>query len=350
MPPLEQSEDSGLCAAHREKQGPGTLPSPLRYPGGKLWLVDYIDQALQANHLRPRLFVEPFAGGASVALSLLARDKVDTIGLIDRDPLIAAFWATVFHDTEWLVQQVASIEVTLERWRQFKAAIPRERRQRALACLFLNRTSYSGILTRRAGPIGGQAQTSRYKIDCRFPRETLIARIRRLATWSSRVAFVRCCSWEQGIAHVSQLRKSGALCGDDIFYYVDPPFFKQAERLYSYYFRDGDHRRLRTALVALKERWILSYDAGPEVEDLYRAVDNRVYLHLPYSTATARTKQREMRTEAIIAHKDVILPLGLGMHGSPEPSGLQSVRRPSFSSLLAASRSQIESAADPTGG
>lgn len=313
----------------RGRRRSGTLPSPLRYPGGKLWLVDYIEHVLDENNLRPRLFIEPFAGGASVALSLLARDKVETIGLVDRDPLIAAFWDTVFHDADWLIEKIKTVDVTLERWRHYKAAIPIDSRERALACLFLNRTSYSGILAPRAGPIGGQAQTSHYTIDCRFPRDTLIERIERLAAWAGRVAFVRHGSWEEGIAHVSRLLGANAtqLSGSDVFYYLDPPFFQKAERLYTHYFRDADHRRLCDALTGLKEHWVLSYDACDDVEALYRDVGNRVYLDLSYSTATARTKRRERKVEAIIAHPAVALPADMRRREAP---GQQSVRRPTF--------------------
>ncbi len=48
----------------------------LRYPGGKRRLVPYVAAAFEANSLKPGLFVEPFGGGASVALELLATDKV----------------------------------------------------------------------------------------------------------------------------------------------------------------------------------------------------------------------------------------------------------------------------------
>lgn len=48
----------------------------------------------------------------------------------------------------------------------------------AFACLFLNRTSFNGTLHWRAGPIGGKEQTSKYAIDCRFPRERLVQRLR----------------------------------------------------------------------------------------------------------------------------------------------------------------------------
>jgi len=77
-----------------ELQGRRTVHSPLRYPGGKRRLVPYVAAALEANGLKPDLFVEPFAGGASVALELAASGAVEKIGIADVDPYIAAFWKT----------------------------------------------------------------------------------------------------------------------------------------------------------------------------------------------------------------------------------------------------------------
>lgn len=45
--------------------------SPLRYPGGKLKVVDYIKRLLEVNDLVGGTYIEPYAGGASVSLSLL---------------------------------------------------------------------------------------------------------------------------------------------------------------------------------------------------------------------------------------------------------------------------------------
>src|SRR5690606_29288274 len=112
------------------------------------------EETLALHGLRPGLFVEPFAGGASVALQLLGHDAVERVGLVDLDPLVAAFWRAVFFDTAWLVEQVEGAEVSLERWQALKGDVPNTTRGRAFACLFLNRTSYSGILSPTAGPIG----------------------------------------------------------------------------------------------------------------------------------------------------------------------------------------------------
>src|SRR5437773_12811 len=87
------------------------LLSPLRYPGSKRRLVSVVRETIKTNQLHPRVFVEPFAGGASVALQLAYEEAVERIALADLDPLITAFWQTVFWDTNWLCDEVDSIEV-----------------------------------------------------------------------------------------------------------------------------------------------------------------------------------------------------------------------------------------------
>ena len=88
-----------------------SLLSPLRYPGSKRRLVGYIRQALEINGLKPALYVEPFVGGASVALQLMQDGLVDQVIMMDLDPWITSFWQTVFFDTEWLLEQVQTIEI-----------------------------------------------------------------------------------------------------------------------------------------------------------------------------------------------------------------------------------------------
>lgn len=256
-----------------------SILSPLRYPGSKRRLAGYIKKMLQLNCLRPSLFVEPFAGGASVALQLLNDDVVDTIGLIDLDPLIAAFWETVFFDSDWLLQQIETIEITLDQWYRFKQSIPQDTRERALACLFLNRTSFSGILAPGAGPLGGRAQNSSYPIDCRFPRKTLIKRVQQATALKDRVAFVWNISWHDGIERVQHLSQN-------VLYYFDPPFFEKANQLYTYYFKENDHRCLRDSILALELPWILSYDVSDQVNTLYGSDrQGSAHVELLYSTA-----------------------------------------------------------------
>ena len=87
--------------------------SPLRYPGSKRRLAAYIEETLRINSLRPKLLVEPFAGGASVALQLLHKGAVERAVLGEKDPVVASFWKTVFYDSEWFIQEIERLAVTL---------------------------------------------------------------------------------------------------------------------------------------------------------------------------------------------------------------------------------------------
>lgn len=251
-----------MDALHRSE---ASILSPLRYPGAKRRLCGFISEALRLNGLKPRLLVEPFAGGASVSLQLLNDGIVEKVALAERDPLVASFWRVVFFDSEWLIDRVRRVKLSLQQWDRFKKNPGTTDRDRALACLFLNRTSFSGIIAPGAGPIGGREQHSAYKLDCRFNVETLVKRIRQAAGLSPRILFVDCASWDATLAKVNGLK----LPPQDLLYYFDPPFYKNAERLYSYYFNEEEHQRLHDATIGLRSPWILSYDPVEPIMTMY---------------------------------------------------------------------------------
>jgi DNA adenine methylase len=184
--------------------------------------------------------VEPFAGGASVALELLALDFVDRIALGDLDKYVASFWETVFNDTDWLCRQVESIRIDLATWERMKTTNFIGRRNRALACLYLNRTSFNGALHRRAGPIGGKHSGSSYDIGCRFPRERLIQRIRACAALADRVEFLAA---DDAMKVVNATRELARKNSWEIFYYLDPPFWAKSQYLYRHSFTKNMHQR-----------------------------------------------------------------------------------------------------------
>jgi DNA adenine methylase len=244
--------------------GQARLLSPLRYPGAKRQLIPMFEDLLRRRLVST--FVEPFAGGASVSLHLAANGLADRVVLGEADPLVYHFWQIACFDTDWLVDQVETIEISLDTWDRLRDGGDESPRGQALACLFLNRTSFSGILHPRAGPIGGRAQQSVYDLGCRFPRGELARRLRLVGqlAQAGRIAEVCLGDYESTVTRALQAYGSAGT-----LVYLDPPFFAKAATLYRKSFDLEDHRRLARYVMGLHEPWVLSYDHHPVIRDLY---------------------------------------------------------------------------------
>lgn len=272
---------------------PRRVLSPLRYPGGKRRLVPYVAAAMGTNGGKPDLFVEPFVGGMSVSLELLDKNLVGRVAIGDSDELIAAFWKTVFTDSKWLCEQVMSVKLDLATWQRFKSGEFTKRRERAMACLFLNRTSFNGALHREAGPIGGKAQESDYEIGCRFPRERLVKRIEACAELSDRVEIIQHADAMRTVRDARELAAENNL---STFFYFDPPFWAKADKLYRHSFDRERHERLAQSISFISEPYLLSYDTDQAIWDMYEELDEVTIteIELLYSTGTNQIAGREL--------------------------------------------------------
>jgi DNA adenine methylase len=292
---------------------PGPLPdrrffdqsvvSPLRYPGAKRQLTTVIESLIRANVPPPRLFVEPFCGGATAALHMAGRDVVDHVILADADPLVAAFWYAAAFDTSWLISAMHAEEITLDRWDWWRLADPKRRRDKAMKCLFLNRTTFSGILHGRAGPIGGRAQTSPYKIDCRFGKEGLERRLRAVGNLAAtgRILDVWNLDWRDTFTRLR--RGFGQLEADEIAVYLDPPYVEKAPFLYEWSFESAEHQALARALAdATRFRWVLSYDDNDTIRALYAGAPDTSRLAIPYRYTAAGSEKRSERSELLVTN------------------------------------------------
>ncbi|MFI5486835.1 DNA adenine methylase [Micromonospora echinaurantiaca] len=247
--------------------------SPLRYPGAKSGLVNCIRDLIIGNVKKPKLFIEPFAGGAATTLRLLADGVVPRAVIADADPLVATFWKVAATRTEWLIDRMASEPVTLDRWDYWRSyrTESADDPELAVKCLFLNRTTFSGILHGRAGPIGGRKQESAYSLDCRFNKEALSERIRFVGDLfrTGRLVAVWHSEWRATFKlFAEQFPEYGP---DDVLVYLDPPYVNKADRLYSTAFASFDHVQLAAHLNHfLPYRWILSYDDHADIRLLYQ--------------------------------------------------------------------------------
>lgn len=238
--------------------------SPLRYPGGKSALTGTLANLIEgADMRRPITYVEPYAGGAGAALSLLRRGIVQRLVINDADPAVYAFWHSCVRSNDEFQTKILDTAVTIQEWAR-QREIYREKDTGNLfklgfATFFLNRTNRSGVLN--AGVIGGQSQSGQYLIDARFNKQELLDRVRRIGQSSASITV----SNEDGInvirRHV-RLRRS--------FIYADPPYFAKGAFLYKNSFGRADHFRLARLLNAYPEaNWVLSYDNVPEIRSLY---------------------------------------------------------------------------------
>ena len=141
--------------------------SPLRYPGGKAKVADFVQCLIKENALLDGTYVEPYVGGGSVALSLLFNEYVRDIYINDKDISIYAFWYSVLHESEALCKLIKDTPINVETWHKLKEIQSNKENVDLLnlgfSTFFLNRTNRSGIL--KAGVIGGYDQTGNYKID-----------------------------------------------------------------------------------------------------------------------------------------------------------------------------------------
>lgn len=240
--------------------------SVLRYPGSKARFSKFISRTISLNAGRPRLLVEPFCGGASVSIALLEDGVVDEIAINDIDPLISHLWSTVFSKAgaEWLARHVGEVPLSVDEWRRQKALKPASQREAALKCLYLNRTSFNGII-HQSGPLGGWGQ-KKTKIDVRFNRQRIADRILALSELRTKVTVFNE-GWRAFCKRYAKNERS--------VIYLDPPYYHKAEQLYGHVFDEDEHEALRNYLRGLSRPWLLSYDDAQEVRDLYEEVTSK---------------------------------------------------------------------------
>lgn len=272
--------------------------TPLRYPGGKSKLANFVKLAFYANDLLDGHYVEPYAGGAAVAFALLLEEYASHVHINDIDPAIYAFWHSAIYETEGLCRLINDTRVTMRQWKHQKAVQAREEEVSLLelgfSTFFLNRTNRSGIVT--GGVIGGKEQTGQWKLDARYNKTALISRIEQIARFRDRITLYKCDAADFLQTVVPNLPKKTLL-------YLDPPYFvKGQRRLYANYYRAKDHEQIARLAMRLKQPWLVSYDNVPEIRQLYASFRHQVY-DLSYSAA-----DRYRGAEVMFFSRDLKVP------------------------------------------
>lgn len=257
--------------------------SPLRYPGGKSRLVPFFDHLIEINNLAGGTYVEPYAGGASIALSLLLDHKVEKVIINDLDRSIYAFWYTILNHNAEFCDMIRNVKLTPDEW-LIQKDIQRKKKsadllELGLSTFYLNRTNRSGILN--AWPIGGIKQDGAWKMDARFYRETLVKRVETIGQNSENIELHNEDAVNLIRKHLKSLDTSSSLV------YMDPPYFKKGPWLYLNHYRLEDHQALASFVKDMNHHWVISYDPAPDIVKMYKEF-RRMDYDLRYTARTSR--------------------------------------------------------------
>lgn len=269
--------------------------SPLRYPGGKFSMFKFTQKIIYNNELQRCHYVEPYAGGAGLALGLMYNNFVSEIHINDIDPMIWSFWYSVLNYTQELNDLIRLTPITLDEWFKQKEINQACNLENTLllgfSTFFLNRTNRSGII-KGAGVIGGKSQTGKYKIDCRFNKEDLIERISRIKKYASRIHLTNL----DAINFMSEVEK---YTPNSTFFFIDPPYYVKGSSLYTSFYKPEDHISVADTIKKINKPWLVTYDNTPEIYNLY-ADYQRIPFNINYSL---QTKRKGM--ELLIASKNL---------------------------------------------
>lgn len=282
-----------------------------RYPGGKAKLsspiVAKIEQLTEGKEINA--YVEPFFGGGAICFKLLEKNtfpNLTSIAINDKDFTLFCLWRTVFYEPLRLAQAIEAYTPTVEDFYKFKEILLRNNFKQmtyadiALMKLAIHQMSYSGLGTKAGGPIGGKKQTSKYDVACRWSPSSMVKKILKynaLLTKYDMQFYTHDFIEAMGIAYSvflsNEVNNKPKI--NNVFIYLDPPYYIKGDELYSTSFTEDDHIKLAAYLKKSSElsqgktSWLLSYDDCPEVRELYSwaQIDD---VSVNYTIRTARQK------------------------------------------------------------
>lgn len=232
--------------------------SPFRYPGGKTWFVPDLRRWLNGIS-KPKLLIEPFAGGAISGLTAAFEGLADNVLLVEKDPMVASVWRTILEgDAEWLANRILRFDLSIQSVQETLTRENVESREEGFKTILRNRVNHGGILTSGSGML--KKGESGKGISSRWYPETLAKRILAIDTIRSKFTLIE----GDGLDVIDEykLQKSTA-------FFIDPPYTaglggkRAGKRLYTY--SELDHERLFNLAATVQGEFLMTYDDDLEV-------------------------------------------------------------------------------------
>jgi len=258
--------------------------SPLRYPGGKAKIAPLVKCMINKS-TRDLVYIEPFAGGAGVALDLLLDGVVDSIVINDYDKSIYSFWKSILSYPKQFIELLERTPVSVEeREKQRQIYLTRNSKfslELGFATFYLNRTNHSGII--KAGPIGGIKQNGLYKIDARFNKNDLINKIKLISRYKNKIHLYN----KEVRTFIDKILPKYP----NHFIYFDPPYYKKGKDLYKNFFTDRDHIELSKKIKGISDYWMVTYDNEESIKKIYSEYLIKTYRINHSAANTGKTEE-----------------------------------------------------------
>ncbi|MCY4288546.1 MAG: DNA adenine methylase [Aestuariivita sp.] len=239
--------------------------SPLRYPGGKTWLVPHIREWL--SRTLPEIIIEPFTGGGIVSLTAIMEDLASSAVMIEIDHDVAAFWRSALESGATLRDWISEFEPTLDRLREIEQSSPATVAEHGFRTLVLNRTRRGGVLA--PGASFCRAGENGKGVGSRWYPETIVTRLNKIQECAARIQFIA----GDGMRLLPDLLQEQ---GRAAAVFIDPPYTatggkKAGSRLYKH--SKVDHEALFAMLAEHECNFLMTYDAAPEIIALVQKFD-----------------------------------------------------------------------------
>ncbi len=273
FPNTAQQSDESLAVGRKLQAAPFAKP-PLKWAGGKRWLLPHLEPLWR--EFRDRTYVEPFCGGLAAALGMRPSRAV----LNDVNPHLINFYRQLQKGLKILVEMRYDRDLFYGHRDRFNELVRLEKHETAEAAqlfYYLNRTCFNGLCRfNQSGEFNvpfGTYKTVRYETDFTLLRTAI-------RVWQFTNVDFESLALDEGSV-----------------VYADPPYDVEFRTYSAGGFSWDDQERTVKWLAAHRGPVVLSNQATPKIVKLYKTLGFKLkYLQGPrrISCTGDRTAAREV--------------------------------------------------------
>jgi len=269
-----------------------------RYPGGKIRLMKKINKIIISSY--PNLLfkdikiLDCFVGGGGSLINMAKDFPNSVFYLNDLNPEIYTFWK-FFHkaslkDIYDFMSKIKETDPTIDSYFEMFASKPENDFDMAFKILFLNKTSYNGVVI-QPSPIGGKNQTGKWKVGCYWNKKRISDNVlKAYHLLNGRIISVTNVDYKEVL-------RNDANKYDLI--YADPPYIKHGKEWYGINFGIEHFHDMMDTLGNLESNVAVSIDNDKEIlNTIYPNFETNI-IDVVYSAKSSKMKNIERNKELV---------------------------------------------------